>query len=209
MATSEAALRRMRLRDKSRTLWIDSICINQYDTDERGHQVGIMYQIYTNTFRNLIWLGPYDNTLARSIHAMETILQELIIETRNYADFKGIVFDNGKYVLQFSNIPLSKTVDCPAFLRLLDNPWFSRLWVVQEASLAPSSICHYGEFEVPLLNILRSARWLQHKWYQLPSVPKSALACLTIPCRYSTQQTGNTAFSTPLMLQPRQPWLTY
>jgi hypothetical protein len=173
MATSEAALRRMRLRDKPRTLWIDSICIDQNNTDEKGHQVGMMCRIYSMTCRNLIWLGPYDATLDTSVNAMEAILQEISTETRDYADFEELVGDHND-ARRFSKVPLSRTVDCLAFLRLLDNPWFSRLWIVQEASLAPSSVCHYGELELPLISILRSARWLAHKWYQLPSASLSA-----------------------------------
>lgn len=119
MATSEAALRRMRLRDKPRKLWIDSICINQDDKDERGHQVGLMYQIYTNTSRNLIWLGHYDNTLVESIAAMEAVLQEIAIETRDHVDFKRLLHPDLSGVQSFSKKPLSNSIDCLAFLRLV------------------------------------------------------------------------------------------
>jgi hypothetical protein len=174
MATSESALRRMRLQDKPRTLWVDSICIDQDNIDERGHQVGMMYQIYSLTFRNLVWLGPYDDTMSEAVTAMDAILQEIAAETRDYADFNELLVDHNN-TERYSEIPLSSTVDFLAFLRLLDNPWFSRLWIVQEASLAPSSMCHYGELELPLMSILRSARWLVHKWYQLPETPPSTL----------------------------------
>jgi hypothetical protein len=178
MATSEAVLRRMRLRDISRTVWIDSICIDQNDTGERGHQVGMMYQVYTKTWRNLIWLGPADGTLAESINAMEAILREIALETRNYADFQETVYDMKNLVGRFSDIPLLNTADYVAFLRLVDNLWFSRLWIVQEASLAPLSICHYGEFKISLIKILRAAEWLNHKWYQLPEIPLTARRAL-------------------------------
>ncbi|KAI3324134.1 HET-domain-containing protein [Xylariaceae sp. AK1471] len=45
----EAALRRLRREAKPRTLWIDAICINQDDIDERAEQVKLMRQIYENT----------------------------------------------------------------------------------------------------------------------------------------------------------------
>ena len=179
MATSEAALRRMRLRDKPRKLWIDSICINQDDTGERGHQVGIMYKIYSMTSRTLAWLGPYDSTLAESIAAMEAILQEIAVETRGYADFKELVFDrkHGRHI--YSKKSLSNTIDPLAFLRLVTNPWFLRLWIVQEVSLAPSSMCYYGEFEVSLISILRSARWLFYKIKYVPEIPDSSFYVFT------------------------------
>lgn len=40
------------------TLWVDFLCINQQDTEERTQQVGIMRDIYLNCAEVLIWLGP-------------------------------------------------------------------------------------------------------------------------------------------------------
>jgi hypothetical protein len=52
-----AALRRLRLPDSSRTVWIDSICINQNEVTERNHQLGLMAQIYTKAEQVVIYLG--------------------------------------------------------------------------------------------------------------------------------------------------------
>lgn len=52
--SSEAALRATRLRDIPRTLWIDAICINQNDTDEKTQQVRLMGQIYGSGQANLV-----------------------------------------------------------------------------------------------------------------------------------------------------------
>lgn len=41
-----AALRRLRRRFRIRRLWIDAICINQDDLEERSHQVFVMDQVY-------------------------------------------------------------------------------------------------------------------------------------------------------------------
>jgi hypothetical protein len=53
----ELALRYLRKQDLPRTLWVDAISINQEDTQERGHQVGIMRDVYANATEVLIWLG--------------------------------------------------------------------------------------------------------------------------------------------------------
>lgn len=47
----------MRRRDTSRWLWIDAICINQKDDEEKSSQVGIMRQIYERAFQTIVWLG--------------------------------------------------------------------------------------------------------------------------------------------------------
>ncbi len=55
-ASSEAALRRLRMRDMSRTIWIDAICINQGDVVERGQQVSLNGR-YISGFRGELGLS--------------------------------------------------------------------------------------------------------------------------------------------------------
>ncbi|ORX94551.1 heterokaryon incompatibility, partial [Clohesyomyces aquaticus] len=52
-----SAFRRLRSRSEPRTLWIDSICIDQSNTDERSEQVHIMADIYKFAPRAVVWLG--------------------------------------------------------------------------------------------------------------------------------------------------------
>jgi hypothetical protein len=56
----EALLLRFRHASKCRYLWIDSICINQDDLQERGAQVQMMADIYYLSQQVLIWLGEED-----------------------------------------------------------------------------------------------------------------------------------------------------
>lgn len=53
----ERAIRRLRQRKTPRTVWIDAICINQDDTDERNCQVLLMRDIYSKAQQVCIWLG--------------------------------------------------------------------------------------------------------------------------------------------------------
>ncbi|CAO2652387.1 Nn.00g006700.m01.CDS01, partial [Neocucurbitaria sp. VM-36] len=54
----ELALRSLRLKEGSRLLWIDAICINQSDIYERNQQVERMAPIYSCAQNVVIWLGP-------------------------------------------------------------------------------------------------------------------------------------------------------
>ncbi|KAF6824408.1 hypothetical protein CMUS01_10245 [Colletotrichum musicola] len=51
------ALRRLRRKRRSRTLWIDGICIDQHSTEEKNHQVALMGPIYSSAQLVVIWLG--------------------------------------------------------------------------------------------------------------------------------------------------------
>lgn len=51
------ALRRLRLTTGLLRLWVDAICIDQANPEERGQQVGIMADIFGSANRVLAWLG--------------------------------------------------------------------------------------------------------------------------------------------------------
>ncbi|KAH8745248.1 heterokaryon incompatibility, partial [Hyaloscypha finlandica] len=51
------ALRDLCNQDQDQLLWIDAICINQNNNEEREQQVQKMGSIYSNTKRVIIWLG--------------------------------------------------------------------------------------------------------------------------------------------------------
>ena len=51
------ALRNLRYAKESRRLWVDQLCINQGDTEERGAQVSIMGEIYNKATCTVVWLG--------------------------------------------------------------------------------------------------------------------------------------------------------
>ncbi|KAF8846605.1 HET-domain-containing protein, partial [Acephala macrosclerotiorum] len=53
----ESALRHLRHNDRSRTLWVDAVCINQQDVLERNSQVLLMGKIYETAASVIIWLG--------------------------------------------------------------------------------------------------------------------------------------------------------
>ncbi|KAI0183939.1 heterokaryon incompatibility protein-domain-containing protein [Xylaria flabelliformis] len=77
------ALRRLRYLLKPRVLWVDAVCINQEDIDERSAQVALMAEIYSNASSTAIWLGDvgdktiHDSDLTpaqRSLHFASSIL---------------------------------------------------------------------------------------------------------------------------------------
>ncbi|KAH8645843.1 heterokaryon incompatibility protein-domain-containing protein [Xylariales sp. PMI_506] len=53
----EAALRHLRNKEDDRCLWIDAVCINQDDMEERNSQVLLMRSIYRSASKVVVWLG--------------------------------------------------------------------------------------------------------------------------------------------------------
>ena len=54
-----------------RTFWIDSICINQEDDEERTQQVSIMRMIYQQASKVTIWLGEEDEETSLGMTLLE------------------------------------------------------------------------------------------------------------------------------------------
>src|SRR5437762_232019 len=94
------ALNHLRRADQSRTLWIDALCINQIDYQEKNHQVRQMRHIFSNALTVLVWLGKSDED---TLKAMEFF--RLSRKTRD---------DSQK--------PM------PGLLKLYKNAWWSRMW---------------------------------------------------------------------------------
>ena len=79
-----AALRRVRLPDRPRTVWIDAVCIDQQNIEERGHQVALMRDVYSNSVGNLVYLGEADSTNLGALDSIQAIVHEIECDTNNY-----------------------------------------------------------------------------------------------------------------------------
>jgi hypothetical protein len=72
-ANCEAALRRLRRKSESRTLWVDSICINQSSIVERNEQVKMMADVYAMAEQVIVWLGEDRTYTATTFLALRVL----------------------------------------------------------------------------------------------------------------------------------------
>jgi heterokaryon incompatibility protein (HET) len=144
-----AALLRLRLPKKPRTLWIDAICINQKDDRERSEQVLLMSQIYQQAERVVVWLGE---PTPQGILGMKWLQGQL---SYMYHEFKAEKNCHGygkAYWSRFLANDVSMQDDTNLsdergngeVRELLDRPWWRRVWIVQEAVLAKTLILMCG-----------------------------------------------------------------
>ncbi len=124
------ALRQLRYKGKNkpRLLWVDAVCINQKDHNEKNHQVPKMASIYNEAKNVCVWLGNGSESSERAL--------ELIKRVVNLDEFERLIEDE------------KSAKDWDALLELLKRPWFSRRWVVQEIALARDATVHCGEVYV-------------------------------------------------------------
>ena len=101
------ALLHLRNFSLKRIIWVDAICINQENTEEKVQQIQLMAKIYGRANRVLVWLGEAADD---SDQALEEICAA-----------------GGKATNSLNN----KTIQ-PALLALLQRKWFRRIWVREQ-----------------------------------------------------------------------------
>lgn len=129
-----AALRRLRLRGGPRVLWVDSICIDQTNIGERSHQVSMMRDIYSRAESVAIFLGGDTST---NINTPAGRLMQRLSDDRLHA---GRAVKNN----------WGGEFDYWGVCDLFQQPYWSRIWVIQEVLLARQAEIILGDAEVPL-----------------------------------------------------------
>ena len=121
------ALWRLRLPNLDRLVWIDAICINQANVDEKNNQISLMRQIYTAAFRTIIWIGdlePETPTCPRCESDEDT--SDLTLCTLQ--DLSALEHANVFDGLAQELVELKEHDDKTGQAKV----WWKRLWCVQE-----------------------------------------------------------------------------
>ncbi|KAK1976644.1 HET domain-containing protein [Colletotrichum cereale] len=136
-------------RDEGRILWVDAVCIDQGNTAERGHQVGHMGDIYREAEQVLIWLGPssYETKI------LMDFLKRLHREASGHKDQKGLGRVQEEWLSSQQDSGNDRAALCQlqraGLMSLFEEPWFTRIWVLQEVSHARAASVCCGRWSVP------------------------------------------------------------
>ena len=139
------ALRYSRYTDRGRVLWVDAICINQCDGKEKEAQLLSMHWVYQSAKKVIAWLGLPDK-FSRSAFSTMTMTERL--ERHGWESVSAA-----------GSVEISKGVavtEADAFAMLMDRPYWSRAWVVQEMMSAQSLVIQCGS-DVVLYSTLEKA----------------------------------------------------
>ena len=112
-------------QDIGACLWVDAICIDQSNTEERNHQVTLMQDIYSIAENVLVWLGLEDIRTTRAFRIFQKV---------ESAYFDDIVIQD--------------------IVHLLENRYWCRTWIVQEFLLAKEILLMCGKHVAPCTDLL-------------------------------------------------------
>jgi len=104
-ANLHAALSHLRDRFLERVMWIDAVCINQEDDDEKGRQVQSMAKIYACANRVIVWLREAASDSDKALTAIR------------------------KAAKARRESPITNKPTLQAIFALLEREWFQRIWV--------------------------------------------------------------------------------
>jgi hypothetical protein len=145
----ESALRRVRAASQGQVIWVDALCINQLDVNERGHQVGYMPQIFSHATKVWAYLGELEDLPPVAEDPLTSSRENALVWEARLLETIGLLHGeepNGS--LQTHRKAIS------TFLR---RRWFSRAWCLQEIGLSHDTTFLCGSFHFPWTN-LKSAK---------------------------------------------------
>jgi Heterokaryon incompatibility protein (HET) len=201
-ANLESALRHLRHEHpgRLRRLWVDAICINQGDNQERSQQVRQMYHIYNQAEQVIVWLGDANVSSCRALTFLneslapcfESVGFSFTDEQANIASRFWEEWDEGD-----NEMKRWKAIDhlvAPRHAKiwssvaaLLCRPWWSRAWTVQELISAQKAtvVCGKQSLPWPLLDMTVQMMLREIKIEVLYSARKKDLFCNAVDDAYS------------------------
>ena len=125
------SLQYLRYGDRARYVWIDAICINQLDLDEKSAQTRNMFTIFKKATQVIAWLGEKEECGEVAIDYI-SLSASLDKQSGNVDEQNGNSGDKSKNIDQ-----LEETYTCPkchkdikkGLKAFLGRPCFRRTWV--------------------------------------------------------------------------------
>ncbi|KAI1065005.1 hypothetical protein LB507_001180 [Fusarium sp. FIESC RH6] len=150
------ALCHLRQPHEDRILWVDALCIDQSNIKERSHQVNHMGEIYRKCENVIVWLGYLSGDAADFKMVVDHFALQLPSEA-----FRKWPCDDQRWRDQWQRVQKSLGItDNTKLLNGLNifmgNPWFTRVWVLQEVANAKRAVveCNLGKISAKLFALL-------------------------------------------------------
>jgi hypothetical protein len=134
-------------------LWIDAICIDQTNTEERGSQVQLMGEIYNKASQVYVWLGLEDDSSARGVALIQTICAVSKFYQGDKLSYAGLIE---------VGIPSAEHEDWKALESLFWREWWTRMWIIQEICVSRKGLFICGSVSMDAQDLFEAANFIDH-----------------------------------------------
>jgi hypothetical protein len=158
----DLALRHLRHRSISRLMWIDALCINQADSDEKSIQVTLMGLIYSQADSVIAWLGPEEHDSQIALILMQHWAKHVEADW----DFNQLTpaAQSNDHTWADVHVPIPfQPGELDAVCALVNRPYFQRTWVRQEVVLGSKAYFQCGIEKLPWLDFRKAIACLSWK----------------------------------------------
>ncbi|CAO2657454.1 Nn.00g035800.m01.CDS01 [Neocucurbitaria sp. VM-36] len=128
------ALPYLRHPDRDRLIWIDAICIDQSNFDERALQVQLMAEIFQQAEQVVCWLGPPNDDSKLGFATIRTIMQKVDVNLEDES-IQPLSWKHKQWADASEPLPFDAGI-VRALSDVFGRAWFERLWIYQEIRLA-------------------------------------------------------------------------
>lgn len=149
-----AALLYLRDTMQTRFFWIDAICINQTDEEERSEQVKMMKRIYGMAEVTVVWLAEREGLEGGSAR-MKAALEVLVEEVGQTGYFENMATDSDvackirmRFLERFDELVAADHTLLLSLEFVFANEYWSRVWTAQEFVSARKVLIQYGQSTV-------------------------------------------------------------
>ncbi|OQU99641.1 hypothetical protein CLAIMM_05248 [Cladophialophora immunda] len=149
-----SALMSIRAYKEFCTIWADQLCIDQANLSERASQVQLMHMIFSLAENVLVWLGKAIR--GEKTRMFSQMLTWLLSPQRTglLEDAPSLARFTAKLMTEEPHLYPPPSEDHHLFTKqiakdILEDPWFSRSWVIQEAVHAKNLLVYLGPVVVP------------------------------------------------------------
>ncbi|KAL9611046.1 MAG: hypothetical protein Q9167_004293 [Letrouitia subvulpina] len=154
-ANLDIALRSLRLPNQLRRLWVDALCIDQSNVEERGRQVQYMRQMYKYANRTMVWLGLKSRGIEEAFSLAQDVAQ---IRNSFGVDILTLASTNTEpvttaYELIFDMFN-ANTQAADRLTELLERGYFMRTWCIQEVVVSNWCVAKCEDLEANFMDLL-------------------------------------------------------
>ena len=179
-------------------IWIDQICINQSNLEERGQQVQLMAEIYKHAAEVIVWLGDEKRDFTKAVQLVCLIAER---KAKREVLWERLMFGNNPWgddlwkEYHAQNDLCSKVIrdlhsgGYQPLLSIFYRRYWTRLWALQEFVLAKKLIILFD-------SLFLDGTTMQYLYQAVAVKERTAMRCLAPPIISLRSVSMNTTGST-------------